>query len=143
VNTRLAQIIAASIGADGHPDPARIYEALRLIPDDPVAIIVEGVLTAQATSAAHEKLMAARLTQHEARTAEAAKTIADSVATLRTEREECLKVFAQSAAEVRAESTSLNHAALMLGTRALTAVFVFGLLLGALLCVAAMFHFRN
>lgn len=53
MNTRLAQIIAASIGPDGRPDPSRVYESLRLSPDDPVAVIVEGVIEAKNAQAEH------------------------------------------------------------------------------------------
>jgi hypothetical protein len=51
MKTNLATIVAASIGPDGRPDRARIYEALQVSPSDPVAITVEAALAAHESAA--------------------------------------------------------------------------------------------
>jgi hypothetical protein len=45
VKTSLAHIIASSITEDGKPDRRRIFEALRVTPDDPVSLTIEAAIT--------------------------------------------------------------------------------------------------
>lgn len=45
MNSRLSQIVASSIGADGKPDRAKIYAELQLTPDAPEAILIDAFVS--------------------------------------------------------------------------------------------------
>lgn len=47
MQTRLAQIVAAAVRADGTVDRAKIYHELSLTPDAPEAFLVEAVISAE------------------------------------------------------------------------------------------------
>ena len=47
MDSRLAQIIAASIGPDGKPDRAKVYEALSITPDAPEFFLIDAVLAVE------------------------------------------------------------------------------------------------
>jgi len=47
MDSRLAHIIASSIGPDGKPDRAKIYEALSLTPEAPETFLIEAVLAVE------------------------------------------------------------------------------------------------
>lgn len=141
MNTRLAQIIALSVGPDGRPDPTRIYDALRMSPDDPLAVIVEGVLMVRAANDEHrvalvEQLQSERgqlrehLLHHAAATELVAQSIATDVEDLRQAREVARQEINSNALKILAAGNTLSEAASAFSARALGSVFLFGLLLG-------------
>lgn len=61
MDSRLAHIIADSIGPDGKPDRAKIYQALALTPTSPEAILIDAALHAEGSAARIERALAAHM----------------------------------------------------------------------------------
>jgi hypothetical protein len=154
VNSRLAEIIALSIGPDGRPDPARIYETLRLSPDDPVAVIVEGVLAVKVT---HDQQLAAMkavleaercnvqqsLNQHATALLDATRLIGAEVTAINQARAAAQQEIASGAAQIVAEAKTLNVSAATISTRALITAFFVGLLLGVAVGASVWYFLRK
>lgn len=94
MKTSLAHIIASSIAEDGTPDRRRIYEALRVTPDDPVSLTIEAAIMS------HESMreLVAEFESQRARLAELHETERQKTAILAASFEGSLK---GTASEIR------------------------------------------
>lgn len=142
MDTRLAQVIALSIGPDGHPDPARVFNALRLSTDDPVAVIIEGVLESRRVNQEQIETLRRMLAEERKRTDELLKTYAAKLSESLKASELSTREYASTSGTKAAEilSTSSNiltqseqlaKNASVVSNRALVAVFGLGLVAGA------------
>ena len=81
MNSRLAQIIAASVDKDGVPDKVKIYEALKLTPDSPETFLVEAYMAAddsiERLKTAESRLLAAQQSAMKADVDRAVKALKD------------------------------------------------------------------
>lgn len=138
-------MIAQSLGPDGRPDPARLCEALRIAPDDPVAVIVEGVLASRdiheqaraelrAVLEAERTRLAESLQKHGERVGHATQTIDACVATAEKARKEDAEDLRARSAEIHSLAETLNRTAATIAGRALINVFLAGLLCGGGVC---------
>lgn len=142
MDTRLAQVIALSIGPDGHPDPARVFDALRLSADDPVAIIIEGVLETRRANQEEIKTLRRLLDDGHQRTGEMLKKHAekvsedlnahrDSIGEYASDLETRADRILSTSAKIIAQTEQLAKDASVVSNRALLAVFGLGLAAGA------------
>jgi hypothetical protein len=150
MNTRLAQIIAQSLGADGKPDPMKVYDALRIAPDDPIALIIDGVLAAREVqsenlSAIQDVLNSERvrfaelLAAHTDRADSSARALMAQITTFANDRNRFTQAIESHAEKIRADAFTLAEQARRVGTsvevfsnRALVSVFCLGLVVGGI-----------
>ena len=87
MKTSLAHIIASAIAEDGKPDRRRIYEAIRVTPDDPVSLTIEAAIMS------HESMreLVAEFERQRARLAELHETERQKTAILAASFEGSLK----------------------------------------------------
>jgi len=132
MDTRLAQVIAQSTGPDGRIDRARLYDALRLSPEDPVALIVEVALSVEEGQGSHAERLAGIMDQAATRIGEtvAGQTLAYSKAQEAfSERAGKLDTAGHAVADA---AERISTAAAALGNRALLMVFFLGAFVGIL-----------
>lgn len=147
-------MIAQSIGPDGRPDLARLCEALRIAPDDPVAVIVEGVLASRdiheqarvelrAVLEAERTRLAESLQKHGECVGHATQAIDACVATTEKARKEDAEDLRARSAEIRRLAETLNRTAATIAARALINVFLAGLLCGGVCGSVLIFILRR
>lgn len=154
MNSRFAQLIAQSLGPDGRPDPARLCEALRIAPDDPVAVIVEGVLAsrdiheqARAELSAVLETERTRLQEsfqkHAERVGIATQAIDAFAATTEKARTENSEDLRARSDDIRRLAETLNRTAATIAGRALINVFLAGIVCGGVCGAALVFILRK
>lgn len=106
MTTRLAQLIAQAAKPDGTIDRARLFDALSVSPDDPVALVIEACLEVELGLARTRALDGKHLANLEAVFAAGSTQIRDALLGAQKDTQAGREAFAAAVAELRQERTA-------------------------------------
>lgn len=106
MNTRLAHLIAQAAKPDGSIDRARLYDAISISPDDPVALVIEAVLEVELGLARTRSTDGKHLANLEAVFAAGSTQIRDALLGATKDMQAVREAFAAAVVELRQERTA-------------------------------------
>ncbi len=106
MNTRLAQLIAQAAKPDGSIDRARLFDALSISPDDPVALVIESVLEMELGLARTRALDGKHIANLESVFAAGSTQLRDALLASAKDMQAARESFAAAVTELRQERTA-------------------------------------